>query len=162
MHPQLKFFLYLLLGAATVLITLLAVGVFKARSECLHSAQAVWNAHPGAHATWSMRHGKECWYARGLQHKAAATGHAQRVPLPRPAMRTGGGLSPVGPPSTPRGLVAVEHDQFRTWSADSALDTDVSALVFLLDRMISAGWRLWLQASVEKSQDAQARLLPLR
>ena len=181
MHPQLKSFLYLLLGAATVLVTLFAAGVFKAHAECLPSAQAVWAAHRGAHPTWSLRHGEKCWYARtgrkvmpvevgpksakpaiSKPHdtRAVAGDGATQIPLPRPAMRTGVGLSPVGPPSTPRGLVAVEHDQFRTWSAYSI--SIPPELLFLSDRMISVGWRLWLQASVEKSQDVQARLPPLR
>ena len=33
-------------------------------AECLPSASAVWDAHRGAHATWSMRHGEKCWYVR--------------------------------------------------------------------------------------------------
>src|SRR5215470_4459814 len=40
-----------------------------AHSECLRSADAVWNAHPGSHATWRLRlpghEGTKCWFARG-------------------------------------------------------------------------------------------------
>jgi len=147
--------------ATTVLVLFLIMSY--ARAECLRSAQAVWNAHDGAHATWSMRHGEKCWYARGRQYKAVAKGEVVAIPLPRPAMRNSPVVQTVSTsPSTPRGLVRAEHDQFITWSTDSALDTDVSAFLFLQDRMIAAGWRLWLLASVERFQDAQARLLPLR
>src|SRR5258708_3787995 len=178
----------ILVAVGIAIIVMLAL-CSKGNAECLRSAQAVWNAHDGAHATWSMRHDKKCWYARTERkvmpiedgpksakpsiynsHENRAGAAGEIIPLPRPAMRTGSVLpghdalpvSPVGPSSTPRGLVRAEHDQFITWSTDSALDTDVSALLFLQDRMIAAGWRLWLRASVEKFQDAQARLLPLR
>jgi hypothetical protein len=40
-----------------------------AHAECLSSAGAVWNAHPGSHATWRLRlaghQGTKCWFARG-------------------------------------------------------------------------------------------------
>lgn len=40
-----------------------------AHAECLSSAGAVWNAHPGSHATWRLRlaghEGTKCWFARG-------------------------------------------------------------------------------------------------
>jgi hypothetical protein len=40
-----------------------------AHAECLLSAGAVWNAHPGSHATWRLRlpghEGTKCWFARG-------------------------------------------------------------------------------------------------
>jgi len=151
----------ILTGIAIAVIVLLALCV-RSRAECLHSAQAVWDTHGGAHATWSMRRGEKCWYARGQRNKAEAAGEI--IPLPRPAMRSGQVDVPtptaVWSSPTPRGLVAAEHDQFKTWSADSALDADVSALLFLQDRMISAGWRLWLQASVERARLAQARLPP--
>ena len=149
-------------------VGILLAGLFTllakcAHAECLRSAQAVWNAHDGAHATWSMRRGEKCWYARGQQFKAVAKGEVVAIPLPRPAMRSGGVIpAAVWSSPTPRGLVMADHDQFITWSAESALDTDVSALLFLQDRMIAAGWRLWLLASVERFQDAQARLRPLR
>jgi hypothetical protein len=39
-----------------------------ARAECLSSAGAVWNAHPGSHATWRLQlaghQGTKCWFAR--------------------------------------------------------------------------------------------------
>jgi hypothetical protein len=153
----------ILVAIGIAIIVLLALCA-KSHAECLRSAQAVWNAHDGAHATWSMRHGEKCWYARGREYRAEAKVVVnQGVPLPRPAVRSGQvPVTAVWSPPTPRGLVMADHDQFITWSSDSALDTDVSALVFLQDRMIAAGWRLWLQASVERYQDAQGRLLPLR
>jgi hypothetical protein len=38
-----------------------------AHAECLSSAGAVWNAHPGSHATWRLagHQGTKCWFARG-------------------------------------------------------------------------------------------------
>jgi hypothetical protein len=54
-----------------VLLTavMLAALSVPARSECLPSADAVWNAHPGSHATWRGRlpghEGTRCWFARG-------------------------------------------------------------------------------------------------
>jgi len=150
----------ILVGIGIAIIVLLALCV-RSRAECLHSAQAVWDAHDGAHATWSMRRGEKCWYARGQRNKAEAAGEI--IPLPRPAKRVGPITLVTGSDlllSTPQVIIAAEHDQFRTWSTDSALDTDVSALLFLQDRMISAGLRLWLQASVERARLVQARLLP--
>src|SRR5258705_11736963 len=91
--------------------------------------------------------------------RAVAKGEVVAIPLPRPAVRNDARPS-LDPSPTPRGLVRADHDQFITWSADSALDRDVSALVFLQDRMIAAGWRLWLPESVERFQDVQARLRP--
>jgi hypothetical protein len=45
------------------------VGCSAAQAECLSSANAVWNAHPGSHATWRLRlpghEGEKCWFARG-------------------------------------------------------------------------------------------------
>ena len=171
--------------AVGIAIIVILVLCSKGRAECLRSAQAVWDAHDGAHATWSMRHDKKCWFTRTerkvMPNERRAGGRsgtgsrgsndtraeaAGGIPLPRPAMRNGPAEAPataaVWSSPTPRGLVMADHDQFITWSTDSALDTDVSALLFLQDRMIAAGWQLWLQASVEKFQDAQARLRPLR
>jgi hypothetical protein len=38
-------------------------------AECLSSAGAVWNAHPGSHAMWRLRlaghEGTKCWFAGG-------------------------------------------------------------------------------------------------
>jgi hypothetical protein len=46
-----------------------------ARSECLPSAEAVWSAHPGSHATWRLRlpgHvGEKCWYAKNSTNLSA-------------------------------------------------------------------------------------------
>jgi hypothetical protein len=40
-----------------------------AHAKCLSSANAVWAAHPGAHAIWRLRipghEGVKCWFARG-------------------------------------------------------------------------------------------------
>ncbi len=37
-------------------------------AECLSSASAVWNAHPGSHATWRLQlpghDGTKCWFAK--------------------------------------------------------------------------------------------------
>jgi hypothetical protein len=42
--------------------------ISTAHAECLSSAGAVWNAHPGSHATWRLRptgqQGTKCWFAR--------------------------------------------------------------------------------------------------
>jgi hypothetical protein len=63
-----------------VLLTaaMLAALSVPARSECLPSADAVWNAHPGSHATWRLRlpghEGAKCWFARGSTNR-----HTQSV-----------------------------------------------------------------------------------
>src|SRR6266436_74486 len=52
-----------------LIAAMLAALSVPARSECLSSAEAVWNAHPGSHATWRLRlpgrEGTKCWFARG-------------------------------------------------------------------------------------------------
>jgi hypothetical protein len=52
----------------TIAAMLVALSL-PARSECLSSAEAVWNAHPGSHATWRLRlpgyEGVKCWFAKG-------------------------------------------------------------------------------------------------
>ena len=52
-----------------LIAAMLAALSVPARSECLRSADAVWNAHPGSHATWRLRlpghEGTKCWFARG-------------------------------------------------------------------------------------------------
>ena len=64
-----------------------------AHAECLSSASAVWNAHPGSHATWRLRlpghEGEKCWFAAhaGASRDAAheiMPPSATAVPLPRP------------------------------------------------------------------------------
>ena len=54
---------------AILIAAILAVLSVPAHTECLHSADAVWNAHPGSHATWRLRlpghEGTKCWFARG-------------------------------------------------------------------------------------------------
>jgi hypothetical protein len=58
-----------------VLLTaaMLAALSVPARSECLPRADAVWNAHPGSHATWRLRlpghEGAKCWFARGSTNR---------------------------------------------------------------------------------------------
>src|SRR5258707_9162613 len=46
-----------------------------AHSECLPSAEAVWNVHPGSHATWRVQlpghEGTKCWFARGSMNQEA-------------------------------------------------------------------------------------------
>ena len=43
--------------------------------ECLSSANAVWNAHPGSHATWRLRlpghEGTKCWFANSSTNLSA-------------------------------------------------------------------------------------------
>src|SRR5258706_5007349 len=43
--------------------------------ECLSSASAVWNAHPGSHATWRLRlpghEGTKCWFANSSTNLSA-------------------------------------------------------------------------------------------
>jgi len=76
-----------------VLLTaaMLAALSVPARSECLSSADAVWNAHPGSHATWRLRlpghEGAKCWFARGSTNR------------PTPSVRE----APVA--DSPRGVV---------------------------------------------------------
>jgi hypothetical protein len=52
-----------------LILTALIAMTSTAHGECLSSAGAVWNAHPGAHATWRLRlpghEGTKCWFARG-------------------------------------------------------------------------------------------------
>jgi len=52
-----------------LIAAMLAALSIPARSECLPSAEAVWDVHPGSHATWRLRlpghEGERCWLARG-------------------------------------------------------------------------------------------------
>src|SRR5215470_11993875 len=54
---------------AILIAAILAALSVPAHSECLRSADAVWKAHPGSHATWRLRlpghEGTKCWFARG-------------------------------------------------------------------------------------------------
>jgi hypothetical protein len=147
-----------------------------ASAECFNSAKEVWAAHGGSHATWASRHGERCWYARGIKHKAETA--VDIVPLPRPsphfalprhatpcrAAPCPAQPSPAAPrlaePFTPQHLVTIEHDQFKSYSIESSSTS--LAFLFLQDRMISAGWRLWLEASVREAQLVRDQLLPLR
>lgn len=58
-----------------IIAAMLAALSVPACSECLPSAEAVWAAHHGSHATWRLRlpgHGGEkCWFARGSTSPAA-------------------------------------------------------------------------------------------
>jgi hypothetical protein len=52
-----------------LILTALIAMTSTAHAECLSSAGAVWNTHPGSHATWRLRlpghEGTKCWFARG-------------------------------------------------------------------------------------------------
>jgi hypothetical protein len=52
-----------------LILTAFIAMTLSAHAECLSSAGAVWNAHPGSHATWRLRlaghQGTKCWFARG-------------------------------------------------------------------------------------------------
>jgi hypothetical protein len=58
-----------------LIATMLAVLSVPARSECLRSAEAVWNAHPGSHASWRLQlpghEGEKCWFAKGSTNPQA-------------------------------------------------------------------------------------------
>jgi hypothetical protein len=82
--------------AAFVVLIVLFDSCSVARAECLSSADAVWAAHPGSHATWRLRlpghEGVKCWFAagRGKAMDAAAArdsipeNNANAIPLPLP------------------------------------------------------------------------------
>ncbi len=64
-----------------VAVRALALAVFIATAssahaaECLSSASAVWNLHPGSHATWRLRlpghEGTKCWFAKSAMNLPA-------------------------------------------------------------------------------------------
>jgi hypothetical protein len=70
-----------------------------AHAECLSSANAVWAAHPGSHATWRLRlpghEGVKCWFATGKGTVIDVRDtvpendivNAIPLPLPRPGFR---------------------------------------------------------------------------
>ena len=78
---------------------MLATQLMPAHSECLSSAEAVWKAHPGSHATWRLHlpghEGEKCWFgtskskvtgaddSRGADREIRPVG-ATGAPLPRP------------------------------------------------------------------------------
>src|SRR5229473_3487421 len=78
-----------LIGIMRVLLiaAMLAALSVPARSECLPSAEAVWNAHPGSHATWRLRlpghEGTKCWFARGSTNQPAPRIRPKREAGPR-------------------------------------------------------------------------------
>jgi hypothetical protein len=158
-----KFLQFLLIFVVSLCFFLFIMSV--GHSECLPTAKAVWEAHPGSHATWRIRNGEKCWYARAQRREAKAT-----IPLPRERQ-----VMPVDQPKTPEAvdtrppednpstgaaLIAQEHAQFRTVSTELATlpYLDALAWTFLQERMVSVGWRLWLQASVERARIAQVQL----
>jgi len=47
---------------------LLALSTAAGAVECLPSARAVWNMHPGMHATWRRIDGNKCWFESGKEH----------------------------------------------------------------------------------------------
>jgi hypothetical protein len=68
-----------------------------ALAECLPTAEAVWHAHPGSHATWRLRlpghEGTKCWYASSSEGKGTHVGSGRdaipeignkAIPIPRP------------------------------------------------------------------------------
>jgi hypothetical protein len=61
-------------------------------AECLSSANAVWSAHPGSHATWRARlpgHiGEKCWFVRGSTNLAPP--RVRHVAFPEADSRTDG------------------------------------------------------------------------
>jgi len=78
-----------------------------ARSECLPSAEAVWSANPGSHATWRMqlpgREGTKCWFARGSTNQEAPRVR-QVVDSPRGSeadRRTDGQMKGASSPAKP-------------------------------------------------------------
>jgi hypothetical protein len=70
-----------------LIAAMLAALSVPARSECLRSAEAVWSAHPGSHATWRMRlpghEGTKCWFARGSTNLQAPRIRQERDVEPR-------------------------------------------------------------------------------
>jgi hypothetical protein len=80
-----------------ILTACIAMASAAQATECLSSASAVWAAHPGSHATWSLRlpghEGTKCWFASsregeetrvGVSKDAAHESSAKFVPAPRP------------------------------------------------------------------------------
>jgi hypothetical protein len=91
---------------------ILAALSVPARSECLLSADAVWSAHPGSHATWRMQlpghQGTKCWFARGSMIQQAPRAR-QVVDSPRgtdAAPRTDGQAKTA---SGPANVSAADH-----------------------------------------------------
>src|SRR6266436_4447049 len=75
-----------------LIAAMLAALSVPARSECLSSADAVWNAHHGSHATWRLRlpghQGTKCWFARGSTNlKTPSVRQAPVADSPRGAVR---------------------------------------------------------------------------
>lgn len=154
----LKYLAAVLIGSVIGLFIFLALAKL-AHSECLPTAKAVWEAHPGSHATWTSGRSGKCWYARGARAEARRV-EPLGVPLPRPAARPRMvGTAEVVP--VIRNIVAEEHDQFRVIVIEyPATDPNPDALAWsvLQERMISVGWRLWLRASIERAQLSQVQL----
>jgi hypothetical protein len=92
-------------SAAFIVLIVLFGNCSIARAECLSSADAVWAAHPGSHATWRLRlpghEGVKCWFAagRGKAMDAAAArdtileNNLNAIPLPLPRPGSGDALT---------------------------------------------------------------------
>jgi hypothetical protein len=105
-------------GAFVVLIACFS-RYSAAHAECLSSADAVWAAHPGSHATWRLRlpghEGVKCWFVRngGTATEAyTARGSVRELdlvnaiplPLPRPDFRDAQAVAErVSLPTVPTG-----------------------------------------------------------
>src|SRR5215470_11303340 len=60
---------------AVALAAFIATASSAHAAECLSSASAVWNVHPGSHATWRLRlpghEGTKCWFAKRTMNPSA-------------------------------------------------------------------------------------------
>src|SRR5258706_16105104 len=87
-----------------VILTALIAMASTGHAECLSSANAVWAAHPGSHATWRLRlpghEGTKFWFASSSERKGSdaqastdaahkiRTISAMAIPRPRPRLDT--------------------------------------------------------------------------
>ena len=118
-----------------LIAAMLAALSVPARSECLPGADAVWNAHPGSHATWRLRlpghEGTKCWYAgskskvtdadasRDAAHEIT-TVSTTAFPLPRP--RSQDALSDTERGPLPEPASAGEARSILIWGAPMRID----------------------------------------
>jgi hypothetical protein len=146
-------FLLPTLGWALVFIIavgfLLLAGWSISKAECLHSAQEVWDAHPGSHATWSTRDDGRCWYA---VHKHKRREARLPVPRPKPAVLSDGHVASADP-------IAGAAFADRWAPADQFADDQPGQRVSL-DHLQIYGWRLWLAESVAKAELLRERFPP--
>src|SRR5215468_2774123 len=93
---------YLIAIALLILGILILLAIPGHATECLPSARAVWQQHPGSHATWRLRlpgyEGTKCWFAASrVAQRGKSAGHtrpgvagsnpvAATIPLPRPRL----------------------------------------------------------------------------